>query len=111
MFLLQRTRDNPDDQEPTARDVQTFTAARRIPRGRVGVVWISICAAPVMLAGLITFIVQNTDSVKVSFLGLGGTLPLAMALFLAMLSGTAVTLAIGAAFATRRRHLARKHAD
>jgi uncharacterized integral membrane protein len=112
MFLFQRTRDNPTDQAPTARDLQAFAAARRISQARVGVVWIGICGAPVVLGGLIAFMVQNMVSVKVSFLGLDRTLPLAMALFIAMLSGIAVTLLVGTALVTRRRrHLARRRAD
>ncbi|GAA2108333.1 lipopolysaccharide assembly protein LapA domain-containing protein [Actinomadura alba] len=109
MFLFQRTRNNPD-QAPTERDVQTFAAARRISHARMAVVRLGVCAA-ILLGALIAFMVQNTVSVKVSFLWAEVTLPLAIALLLAMLSGVGGTFGARAASTARRRRLARKRAN
>jgi uncharacterized integral membrane protein len=52
---------------------------------------------------LIVFMLQNTRSVQVSFVGLHGTLPLAMALLIAMVGGMVITLVFGTARLTQLR--------
>jgi uncharacterized integral membrane protein len=47
-------------------------------------------------------------SVQVSFLGMHGTLPLAVGLLIAMLAGVVVTLVLGTARITQVRRLARR---
>jgi uncharacterized integral membrane protein len=67
-------------------------------------VWISA----IVLIAVIVFILQNTRSVQVSFLGMHGALPLAVGLLIAMVAGVVVTLVLGTARITRVRRLARR---
>ncbi|GLL05905.1 LapA family protein [Dactylosporangium matsuzakiense] len=69
----------------------------RDPRTRTGTTWFGICVAAVLLVVLIVFMLQNTGSVEVTFLGMHGNLPLAMALLVAAVGAAIVTMAIGAA--------------
>jgi putative membrane protein len=83
-------------------------APARIPRTRIGMAWLGICAAVVILIVLIVFMLQNTATVEVAFLGLDGRLPLAIALLIALVSGILLTLIIGTARIGQLRRLARK---
>lgn len=65
----------------------------RAGRARMGVAWTVVWTAPVVLTALIVFLLQNTRSVEVSFVGLHGTFPLAMALLIAMVGGIVLTAA------------------
>jgi len=101
MSLLHKTRNITTDQPPTA------NGTRPVPRTRMGAAWIGICTATVVFAALIVFMLQNTRSVDISFLGLHGTLPLAVALFIAMVGGILLALVFGTARITQLRRLAR----
>jgi uncharacterized integral membrane protein len=68
-------------------------------------VWVSA----IVLIAFIVFILQNTRSVQVSFLGMHGALPLAIGLLIAMVAGIVVTLVVGTARITQVRRLARRH--
>ena len=85
-------------------------AATHIPRTRVGAAWLGICATALVCVVLIVFMLQNTRSTEVSFLGWHGTLPLALALLIAAVGSAILTMAIGTAriaqlrrFSTRQR--------
>lgn len=79
-----------------------------VPRTRVSVAWAGIWSATVVFIALIVFMLQNTRSVEVSFLGLHGTLPLAMAMLIAAVGGILLTLVVGTARITQlRRRLTR----
>ncbi|GAB2825819.1 hypothetical protein GCM10027176_32760 [Actinoallomurus bryophytorum] len=56
----------------------------------------------------IVFLLQNTTGAKISFLGLHGTLPLAVALLIALVAGILLTLVVGTARITQLRLLARR---
>jgi uncharacterized integral membrane protein len=75
----------------------------------VSVAWAGIWTATIVFIALIAFVLQNTGSVEVSFFGLHGTLPMAMALAIAAVGGVLLTLVVGTARITQlRRRLTRE---
>jgi lipopolysaccharide assembly protein A len=65
--------------------------------------WFYLAVVVVFLAALIIFVFQNTQSVGVSFLALGVTLPLAALVFIVYVLGA---LSGGSLYALLRRSLA-----
>jgi lipopolysaccharide assembly protein A len=65
--------------------------------------WIYLAIVVVFVAALIIFIFQNTESVDVSFLALGVTLPLAILVLVAYVLGA---LSGGSLYALLRRSVA-----
>jgi lipopolysaccharide assembly protein A len=88
----------PDQQQPE-RD--------RVPHTRVGTIWIGIGAAALIMIALIVFLLQNTTTVEVAFLGFEGSLPLAVALLIAWVTGVLLTLIVGTARIAQLRRLNR----
>ncbi|MEU8821602.1 lipopolysaccharide assembly protein LapA domain-containing protein [Actinoplanes sp. NPDC048796] len=80
----------------------------RAPRTRTGSTWFGICVAALLFVVLIVFMLQNTGSVEVTFLGMHGTLPLAMALLIAAVGAALLTMIVGAARITQLRRQARR---
>ncbi len=74
---------------------RTSTHQKRAPRSRAGAVWVAICIAALVLVALIIFMLQNTQPVLVSFLGMQGTVPLALALLIAGVGVGIIALIIG----------------
>ena len=65
--------------------------------------WLYLAIVVVFVAALIVFVFQNTQSVDISFLTLGVTLPLAVLVFIVYLLGA---LSGGSLYALLRRSLA-----
>ncbi len=95
--------DNPEVNEP---DVDKGEESARVttPRDDHGVrhtrtsaTWVATAVVVLFLVALIDFIAQNTRHVRVEFFGLHGTIPVALALLAAAVSGAIVVLAIGVA--------------
>ena len=113
MSVLHRTRSDPTGQNtapaPAAQHGAPAPAqTRAVSRTRLSTAWVSIWTATVVFIALIVFMLQNTRSVEVSFLGLHGTLPLAMALLIAAVGAILLTLVAGTArIAQLRRRLSR----
>ncbi|MFI7599392.1 lipopolysaccharide assembly LapA domain-containing protein [Actinoplanes sp. NPDC049681] len=80
----------------------------RVPRTRTGAAWLGICVAAVLFVVLIVFMLENTSRVQVSFVGMHGNLPLAMALLVAAVGSAILTMVIGAARITQLRRLSRR---
>lgn len=82
------------------------------PRGeevtRAGVIWVAVSAGLVILAVLITFILQNQERVTVDYFGAAGDLSLGMALFIATVAGGILVAIAGAVrllqLRSQRRH-------
>ncbi|WP_306859902.1 LapA family protein [Arthrobacter bambusae] len=78
-------------------------------------VWVTVVTALVLLVLLIIFILQNQDPARIAFLGLDGTVPLGMGLFIAAVGGGILVAAAGAAriiqlrVKTRRLQQSRQH--
>ncbi len=82
--------------------------ASRVPLTRTGAAWVGICVAALLFVVLIVFMLQNTRSVQVNFLGMHGHLPLAMALLVAAVGAAILTMVVGAARITQLRRLSRR---
>ncbi|WP_308166784.1 MULTISPECIES: lipopolysaccharide assembly protein LapA domain-containing protein [Arthrobacter] len=78
------------------------------PVTRAGVVWTAVVVALIVLILLIVFFLQNQDSVRVYFLGLGGYVPLGLALFIAAVAGGVLVAVAGAVRILQLRLLARR---
>jgi uncharacterized integral membrane protein len=110
---LRRVRNASDDPATAvSRDVPAVSppieAGNRVPRTRTGAAWFGICAAALLSVVLIVFMLQNTRSVRVDFLWMDGSLPLALALLIAGVGAALLTMAVGAARITQLRRLSRQ---
>jgi putative membrane protein len=94
---------------PAAQDGAPAPAGTRAgSRTRLSTAWVSIWTATVVFIALIVFMLQNTRRVEISFLGLHGTLPLALALLITAAGAVLLTLIFGTARITQlRRRLSR----
>lgn len=75
---------------------------------RTGRVWVGVCAAALITVALIIFMVQNTHTVQVTFLGMTGSTSLALMLLIAAVGGILLTLVLGSARILQLRHSVRK---
>lgn len=81
-----------------------------IPSTRTASAWFGLAAAMVMLVGILVFILQNLQSVKVSFLTMHWRIPLGMDLLFAAILGGLIVFAAGSMRILQLRRLARRHA-
>jgi uncharacterized integral membrane protein len=100
--------DSPTDAPQGPAGPPATSPASRVPRTRTSAAWFGICVAALLFVVLIVFMLQNTRSVEVSFLGMHGNLPLAMALLVAAVGASIATMVIGAARITQLRRLSRR---
>ncbi|MHC6220742.1 LapA family protein [Arthrobacter sp. MMS24-S77] len=98
------TAGTPQPVEPVPR----AAAAPKPQTTRAGVIWAAVIVALLALILLIIFILQNQQPVQVLFLGLGGSVSLGMALFIAAVAGGILVAAAGAARIIQLRSNARK---
>lgn len=75
-----------------------------LKRSRLGDTWVGIAVGALVLVLLIIFIMQNTVSVDVAFLGLSGSAPLAVMLLIAGVGFAIVTLVVGSLRIGQLRH-------
>ncbi len=100
--------DQPTVAPPPGLDSPPSVPTTRVPRTRTGTVWFGVCVAALLLVVLIVFMLQNTRSVEVSFIGMHGHLPLALGLLVAAVSAAILTMVVGAARITQLRRLSRR---
>jgi uncharacterized integral membrane protein len=98
----------PEIPPPNAPGTDAISRSDRTPRTRTGAAWVGICVAALLFVVLIIFMLQNTSSVEVTFLGLHGNVPLAMALLIAAVGAAILTMVVGAARITQLRRLSRR---
>ncbi|GAB0102756.1 hypothetical protein JMUB6875_17260 [Nocardia sp. JMUB6875] len=67
----------------------------RVSRTRAGSVWVGLSAGAVFLVVLLIFVVQNTASVRLGFLGWHFTLPIGVAILVAAVLGALVMAVAG----------------
>ena len=79
-----------------------------VPRTRTGSAWVAAIVAALILILLLVFILQNSQRVKVSFLGTDGSLPLGVALLLAAASGLLLVAVPGTARILQLRRAANR---
>lgn len=80
----------------------------KVRRTRASAAWFGICAAAIAAVLLIIFMLQNTRSVEVDFLGFNGNAPLALALLIAAVGAAILTMGVAV---TRMIQLRRDHRD
>jgi uncharacterized integral membrane protein len=81
---------------------------RRVPRTRIGDVWIASISFALVLLLLLIFIMQNSRSVEISFLWLNGHLPLGVAMLLSAVLGVLLVVIPGTARIVQLRMVARR---
>ena len=80
-----------------------------VPRTRTGAAYKSLVAGVIVLILLLVFILENTESVKISYFGVGGHLPLGVALLIAAIGGALLVAIVGTARILQiRRHVRRQ---
>jgi uncharacterized integral membrane protein len=75
---------------------------------RLSGAWTALVIGVVALVLLLVFILQNLQSVELSFLAFHGHLPLAVALLFAVILGAVIVLAFGGARIVQLRMVARE---
>lgn len=102
---------NPDAPATPATPVAPSSTAP-IKRTRVSGTWVAVIVALIILVFLLIFILQNLESATVNFLGMTGSMPLAVAMLFSAVAGAVLVALIGAARilqlrkATKRAHRA-----
>jgi uncharacterized integral membrane protein len=80
----------------------------KIPRTKTGVAYNSLIAGAIVLILLLVFILENTESVKISYFGIGFHMPLGVALLLAAIAGALIVGIVGTARIVQLRRHARR---
>lgn len=75
----------------------TATAHRKPPRTRVSATFEALIAGTVILVFLLIFILENTESVRINYLGAKGHLSLGVALLLSAVGGALIAAIVGLA--------------
>lgn len=81
----------------------------KIRRTRISGLWVSVAFFAVILLFLLIFVLQNSKTVDVSYMGAHGHLPLGVALLLAAVCGVILVVLAGAARISQLRAVARRH--
>ncbi len=81
----------------------------KVRRTRISGLWAGVACFAVVLLLLLIFILQNSRTVEVSYLGAHGHLPLGVALLLAAVSGVLLVALPGTARIIQLRLTARRH--
>ncbi|MFN8087705.1 MAG: lipopolysaccharide assembly protein LapA domain-containing protein [Mycobacterium sp.] len=76
---------------------------------RAAALWSALITGLLVLVVLLVFIVQNTESASMAFLGWHWTLPLGVQILLAAVSGALITVMVGAARIIQLRRAAKKN--
>jgi uncharacterized integral membrane protein len=84
-------------------DNETSSPQRSRP-ARISGVWIGTIAAAIVLVMLLVFILQNTRSVRISYLGASGEMPLGVALLFAAIGGLLFASLVAALRVWQLRH-------
>jgi uncharacterized integral membrane protein len=85
----------PGPAKPAAPTAPASSAKDPLRSSTTSGVWIAVVALVVLLVLLAIFILQNTQSVEISFLGWDGNAPLAATLLIATAAGLLIAVAAG----------------
>ncbi len=100
-----------DPAPPTADPAPPTTRAERaaeIPRTKTALAHNTLIAGAIVLILLLVFILENTQSVKISYFGAGFRMPLGVALLLAAIGGALLTGIVGTARIVQLRRRVRR---
>jgi uncharacterized integral membrane protein len=101
-------RSDAQDSAP-AEGVPQVQPHHMLGRTRMGTVWVAAGSFAVVLVLLLIFILENSRTVQISYLGAHGHLPLGVALLLAAVLGMLLVIIPGTARIIQLRILARRH--
>ncbi len=107
---MENTGETTKNQE--ASDVRSNTAPEKVletPRTRTSITWLAIFSFFLILLLLIIFILQNQQQITIKFLGLTASLPMAIALLLAAISGAMLAGISAGARIMQLRLIAHRH--
>ena len=96
-------------EQPTGAPSSVQSPAQRAKRSRISGMWVVLALFAVVLVLLLVFILENSQRVDISFLGVHGHLPLGVALLLAAVLG--IVLVVIAWFGRGVRVRAAAHRD
>jgi putative membrane protein len=100
---------NPPATSDPIPSAATRTEPAAPPTTKTGIAFGALIAGAIVLILLLVFILENTQSVQISFFGASGHLPLGVALLLAAIGGALLTGIVGAARIVQlRRHVKRR---
>ena len=94
--------------EPSQQAARGQRVRGRVPRSRMGGVWVALVVAAIVFLLLLIFILQNGQRAQVSFLGAHGHLPMGVALLLAAVFGVLLVALPGTARIIQLRMVARR---
>jgi uncharacterized integral membrane protein len=100
--------DPPAAAQPVAPQPESIPPGGARPTN-AGRIWISVAIATILLILLIIFIAQNSQSVKISFLGIHGHIELGLAMLIAAVVGALVALLAGTTRIVQLRREVRHH--
>jgi putative membrane protein len=106
MSVLHGVRNPSADQAaapPSAPADRAPASSTGLRHTRISAAWVGVCAAAAVLVVLIVFMLQNTRSVEITFLGMHGALPLALALLIAGVGVAIIAMVVGTARITQLR--------
>jgi uncharacterized integral membrane protein len=109
LFDIYQTMENTDTATDNPAPEEAHEAKDPLPgerRTRLSGAWTAIVIGLVGLVVILIFILQNEQSVEVTFLFFSGHLPLAVALLFALILGAVVVFAFGAARILQLRRVA-----
>lgn len=116
--VIKGTPDTEQRPQPTAPPTTPPTASQpaagathdlKIGRTRLSGTWVAVVGFAVILLLLLIFILQNGQTVRVSYLGAHGTLPLGVGLLCAAVAGILLVALAGSARILQLRATARRH--
>jgi uncharacterized integral membrane protein len=96
------TLQSPD--APSEPDLTETAPASPTGRTRISGAWVGIVIGVVVLVLLLSFIIQNSQSVKVSFFTVSGHIPLGVALLLAAVGGVLLAAVVASLRIWQLRH-------
>lgn len=100
----------PPSTEPALGGRSTTTSANDIPvpSTRTGAAFKSLIAGAIVLILLLVFILENTESVRIRYLGISTNVPLGVALLIAAIGGALLVGIVGTARILQLRRHARR---
>jgi len=101
----------PAQDAPASDTTAAERPARRggtVPRTKTAVAWNTLIAGAIVLILLLVFILENTQSVKISYFGVTGHVPLGVALLLAAIGGALLAGIVGTARIVQLRRRIRR---
>jgi uncharacterized integral membrane protein len=98
------TSDGQPDSATGSSEVSAFIPPRA-HRTRISGAWVAVIVAALVLVLLLVFILQNTESVRITYFSASGRMPLGVALLLAAVGGVLVAGVVASLriFQLRRR--------